>query len=350
MSHASKGVIAGEPPIRAQFPAKLEAGGRLESIQILRGIAASMVVLAHAASGTDFAAAFPILGKLNSYGYLGVPIFFAISGFVIPHMMASMNYRIGRDAWPFFLRRLIRLEPPYAVTVICAFAIAYAAARTPGYGGPPFTPTLGSFLLQFLYVGPWFGIPWIDNVTWTLAIEFQYYILMLFAAPLLLSDSVWRRVIFLAVVIALSLLVRDDRAIFLYLPCFAIGFVVFLFYHRQLGMTVLAGLCVLFAGLAAYNSGIFFAIAALIGGALILMPLRQPLPLLSALGAISYSLYLVHLPVGGRVGNLLMRIPEGWNQTAAAVGAIGASLLAAVVLWYFVERPAHLWARKTAVH
>jgi peptidoglycan/LPS O-acetylase OafA/YrhL len=322
---------------------------RLETIQVLRGIAAGMVVLAHTASGDNFVTVFPRLGGLASYGYLGVPIFFVVSGFVIPHMMAAMDYRIGRDAWPFLLRRLVRLEPPYVVMVLLAFAIAYAAARTPGYGGAPFSPSLEFFLSQFLYVGPWFDVPWINNVAWTLAIEFQYYILMLVAAPLLLAPSRLQQALFFAAVIALSALVEDSRAVFHYLPCFAVGFAVFLLRSKRISISGFLALFVLFVALAAYNTGVAFALAAAFAGAAILVPLRQPLPLLSRLGAISYSLYLVHLPIGGRVGNLLMRLPWSWNQTAAAGGAIATSLMAAIALWYAVEAPAHAWAKRIVV-
>lgn len=64
---------------------------RLETIQSLRGIAASMVVVAHFGTGRDFVAAFPTLGTIASYGTLGVPIFFVISGFVIPYSRAVVR-------------------------------------------------------------------------------------------------------------------------------------------------------------------------------------------------------------------------------------------------------------------
>lgn len=322
---------------------------RLETIQGLRGIAATMVVVAHAATGQGFVGAFPTLGTIASYGTLGVPIFFVISGFVIPHMMAAMDYRIGRDAWPFLLRRIVRLEPPYVVVVLLAFVIAFAAAHTPGYRGSPFSPSPEYFFLQFLYVGPWFGVSWINDVAWTLAIEFQYYLLMLLAAPLLLAPSYRRQALFFIAAIGLSLFIHDRRAIFLYLPCFAVGFAVFLYRGKRVGPAGFMALLVLFVGLAAFNIDMPYAIATAFAAAAILVPLRRPLPVLSGLGAISYSLYLIHLPVVGRVGNLLMRMPWSWNQTVAAIAGVAVSLLAAIALWYVVERPAHAWARLIAV-
>jgi peptidoglycan/LPS O-acetylase OafA/YrhL len=83
---------------------------RFQSIQIMRGIAASMVVLYHFGYSNDnFLAAFPSFGSLFKYGDLGVWMFFVISGFVIPYAMHSTSYRLSDSAWPFLLRRLVRL-------------------------------------------------------------------------------------------------------------------------------------------------------------------------------------------------------------------------------------------------
>jgi peptidoglycan/LPS O-acetylase OafA/YrhL len=312
----------------------------------MRGVAASMVMLCHFTYANDnFRNGFPAFSLLFCYGYLGVWMFFVISGFVIPHAMDTMHYRIGSGAWPFLLRRLIRLEPSYIVSVFLAFTIAYIAARTPGYHGEPFAPSLKDFLLQFLYLGPWFNVPWINAVAWTLAIEFQYYLLMLLAVPLLLARSHLLKTIFFAAVIASSLIISDDRALFVYLPCFGVGFAVFLFHSQRVSAFTLFALCILFVGLTGYSTGIPSAVIAAISAALILLPLDQPFPLLTSLGTISYSLYLVHTPVGDRAVNLVMRIHSSWIQLGGLIAGVSASVLAAIALWYFVERPSHVRAK-----
>src|SRR5215469_18577733 len=117
---------------------------RLESVQIMRGIAACAVMLGHLAYWNNdyFRNAFPKFSLLFANGWVGVWMFFVISGFVIPHAMAAMNSRIRRDAGSFFLRRIVRLEPTYIITVFLGFIIAFLAARTPGYRGDPFAPSL----------------------------------------------------------------------------------------------------------------------------------------------------------------------------------------------------------------
>jgi peptidoglycan/LPS O-acetylase OafA/YrhL len=78
---------------------------------------------------------------------------------------------------------------------------------------------------------------------------------------------------------------------------------------------------------------------------LILAPIDRPVPVLSFLGTISYSLYLIHTLIGNRIVNLAMRASSQWLQLGGFAAAIIASLTAAIALWYFVERPSHLRAR-----
>jgi peptidoglycan/LPS O-acetylase OafA/YrhL len=267
-----------------------------------------------------------------------------ISGFVIPYAMYSINYRISDDAWPFLLRRIVRLEPAYIASVFVAFALTFAATRTPGYGEPP-VPSLSGFLLQFLYLCQWFDVPWLIDPAWSLAIEFQFYLFMLIAAPLLLSRSMPVKLSFFAATLAMSLLLSDKRALFHYLPCFAIGFAVFLFYVKRIGFPVLLALCLVCSALTALESGIPIAVAAAISAVLIFIPIHRPVAVFSFLGTISYSLYLVHTLIGVRIVNLAMRTSSQWIYLAGLAAAIIASLSAAIALWYFVERPSRLQAR-----
>jgi peptidoglycan/LPS O-acetylase OafA/YrhL len=71
---------------------------QFQSIQIMRSIAASMVVLYHFGySNSNFLGVSDFWFALR-YGDLGVWVFFVISGFVIAYAMHSTNYRVN-DAW-----------------------------------------------------------------------------------------------------------------------------------------------------------------------------------------------------------------------------------------------------------
>lgn len=320
---------------------------RLESIHVMRGIAAFAVMICHLTYANDnFRAKLPAFSSFFSYGFLGVWMFFVISGFVIPFAMKGLEYRFPASAWPFFLRRVVRLEPPYVVSVLLAFAIAYVAARTPGYRGAPFSPDLQTLSVQFVYLAPWFDKPWINGVAWTLAIEFQYYILMLLIGPLLLSASKGKLVLLFAFVVASSLFIRDARAVFLYLPCFALGFAALLYYEKRLHFISFAVLVAALGAAVCYNLGIEPAIVAIGSVALIFFPIRKPVPVLSFFGSISYSLYLVHTPVGERIINLTTRLPAyDWLQLVGLAASLAGSVGAAYALWRLVEKPSTLLAR-----
>jgi peptidoglycan/LPS O-acetylase OafA/YrhL len=156
----------------------------------------------------------------------------------------------------------------------------------------------------------------------------------------LLSGSTHKVVLLFALVVASSLLIKDEREVFLYLPCFGLGFELLPYYVKRINFVSFAALIVSLGVLVSYNLGIAPAIVAVGSVALIFLPIRKPVPVLSFLGTISYSLYLVHAPIGDRIINLTTRLPAmGWLQLLGLVGAIAVSVGVAYALWWFVERP-----------
>lgn len=334
---------------RLNNPSRLARQGHLDTIHVLRGIAAASVMLCHLTyANENFATIHPAFSSIFSLGYMGVWAFFVISGFVIPHAMAAMNYQLC-DAGRFLLRRIVRLEPAYAVSVFLALAIAYAATLAPAFRGPPVDVDWLGFVSQFFYAAPWVGRPWINGVAWTLAIEFQYYVLMLFVGPLLISRSPARRVAFFVMIAIASVPIDDPRlAVFRFLPDFAMGFSAFLFYRRDIGPGWFAALLLAFAALIVRNQSAAVAVVALGSVAFIFVPMRRPIPALAALGSISYSLYLVSSPIGTRVVNLAMRADGSVLHYAGLALAIAASVGVAAALWRYVERPSQLAVRRPA--
>jgi peptidoglycan/LPS O-acetylase OafA/YrhL len=58
------------------------AGNRIETIHSIRGLAALLVTCFHMVNGNMAA---PELARMFAYGYLGVEMFFVISGFILPY-------------------------------------------------------------------------------------------------------------------------------------------------------------------------------------------------------------------------------------------------------------------------
>src|SRR5581483_1818394 len=210
---------------------------RLQAVEYLRGMAAFAVMWFHFTYSLPEGA----LRTSGLYGYLGVEAFFVISGFIIPYAMDRRDYRLGRDSLSFIARRIVRLEPPYLMSVLLILIVPYFAGLTPWFGGTITQHDLYRAALHFLYLVPWAGENWYSAVYWSLAIEFQYYFLIFAAAPLLLyRNNLWPQRAFLLAAALVSCLSNEARLVFMYLPVFGFGFVQFLFMRR--GMALCEGL------------------------------------------------------------------------------------------------------------
>lgn len=280
--------------------------------------------------------------ELTKEGSLALLSFFVISGFVIPWSMSRGGYRVS-DFPRFFIRRLVRLEPPYLVALSLVVALAVVYARVKGHPFPP-TPDWWPQVLSHLgYTTRLFGFDWLDDVYWTLAIEFQFYLLIGIALPLLSQSASlprWAATI-VFVMIGLSAFVLPIKVTVLtYTPIFALGIVVFqyrsgLINWRMLWMTLVALTAFIW-----WMSSVKIAIVAGATAAVISTMDRGWAPL-NKLGLISYSLYLFHATLGGAIINL------GIKQTDTAAGrylvllvAMTASVIMAIAVYWLVERPA----------
>src|ERR1041384_1835775 len=105
--------------------------GRISVVEAMRGIAAISVALFHFSVQLQG----PVR-DIFAYGWLGVDVFFVISGFVIPLSLYGRGYSI-RQFPQFMARRLVRLEPPYLASIVLVLAAWYLAARLPGAEGAP---------------------------------------------------------------------------------------------------------------------------------------------------------------------------------------------------------------------
>lgn len=171
---------------------------RLQSIDFLRGLAATMVVVDHA---TIYGLGeivpqevwFQIPYNILKWGHLGVPLFFVISGFCIHLKWAKAAQKtddlqsIQIDFFAFWRRRFWRLYPPYIVALCGSMAlllVAYFMGRNVGslevYPEPKLLWMLGDFLAHITMLHGF--IPIFDrnagnSVYWTLAREEYFYIL-----------------------------------------------------------------------------------------------------------------------------------------------------------------------------
>lgn len=362
------------PPVAASPDATLAP--RLSfrpDIEGLRALAILLVVAAHA--GLPGA----------SGGFIGVDVFFVISGYLITGLLQNEQQDTGRIALArFYARRLLRLLPALVVVIwltCIAAALLLAPFEHPSQAGAAIGATTWTSNFAFALADlDYFGPSAKDNLflhTWSLGVEEQFYLvwpllLVYLASRVRRARHGWSHEQRLALDIALLGALALAASLWLthyaprlgfYMPLsrawqFALGALVFLLIPgvQANGMTTkrmavplaILGLMVLIACAAVYGPdapypgwraiGPSVATAALIAAGLLSPrnPVTQGLsrrPLL-VVGGLSYAWYLWHWPVL-LLGHAVIPAP------GAAIGAalVALSLGLAFLTQRFVERP-----------
>lgn len=198
------------------FPV-MEAGtapsGRIPELDGLRGLAVLLVVLHHFIPVQDAEGHAGFVTTLESFfhvGWVGVDLFFVLSGFLIGGILldARESHRYFRT---FYLRRIHRIFPLYYIWIGIYFLIAYTPlvrhadvlAITPDRWF--IIPVYGFFLQNLAWNhGMSFSTPWLSTL-WSLALEEHFY----FVAPLVIRHCSRRRLVqLLLIVVATSPIVR----------------------------------------------------------------------------------------------------------------------------------------------
>ncbi|MDM0031484.1 acyltransferase [Variovorax sp. J22P271] len=145
-------------------------------LDLLRFFAASMVAIFHLT--THYAD----LDEAIPFGWVGVQIFFVLSGFVIAN--SSENVGAGR----FLKSRVLRLYPAAMITTVIGAALLWTGTGGPGVGR---VAVENSFFIR--PVGPW-----IARSYWTLPIEMFFYLLVFALIRLNIHNRLERLAIFLS--------------------------------------------------------------------------------------------------------------------------------------------------------
>jgi len=318
---------------------KTEKLGYLSSLDLLRGLAAVAVCYFHFTHGNpDFLSPGNFLYISGRYGFLGVDVFFVISGFVIPYAMFRGNYHV-RDFGRFLTKRVVRIEPPYLVSIALVLLLNWLSTLSPAYRGAGFLINWPGLALHLGYLNAFFNYPWVNDVYWTLAIEFQYYILIALLFPLLLHQVKHYSTGVLLIFAILGFIIPDHAFIFNYSLLFIVGILLFQFHvgyisKKHFGSFLLIVLILIFikfdkrylvAALLPYFFITYFEFHDRIS---------------KFLGNISYSLYLVHIPVGGRIINLTETFVS--NELVRSIFvfvALAVSIFAAWIFFRLIEKP-----------
>jgi peptidoglycan/LPS O-acetylase OafA/YrhL len=178
--------------------------GHVAALDGIRGIAVLLVVGLHYGFVLQHED-----GGLLPGGFLGVNLFFVLSGFLITSLLLSERGRAGSISMRgFYTRRALRLLP--ALVGLLVFHLFYAA-----HTDIPWRHEAVAQLSILFYVSNWvqaFGFDMPNELahTWTLSVEEQFYLLWPLALAFLLVRARSQRVIFGAVIagIVASALIR----------------------------------------------------------------------------------------------------------------------------------------------
>jgi peptidoglycan/LPS O-acetylase OafA/YrhL len=149
---------------------KVDSYGHYESLDGLRAFAILAVMVFH----------LPADGDLRG-GYLGVDVFFVLSGFLITSLLIGEIERSGRISLAsFYMRRVLRLLP--ALFAVIAVAVVLATT-VPGVAGSAMeSETLKWLWATVFFVGNWPhtfdpNAQGLLQQTWSLAVEEQFYLI-----------------------------------------------------------------------------------------------------------------------------------------------------------------------------
>ena len=292
------------------------------------------VALFHFSIGMEGA----ITQSINNYGWLGVDIFFVISGFVIPLYLSNALYK-HVDFFRFMVKRIVRLEPAYVISIILTIVIWHLSALSPMFRGGEPEYTAAQIAFHLFYLIPLSDYSWLNPVYWTLAYEFVFYILMGLCFPIFRRYG------------PLSLLAASGGvAIITYFAhCsvdhrifeFALGTLTFFWWERNFLRTITCIAAATIVGALWWFSDTTTTLVCVSTATLIVGAGKIRVGKLALfLGTISYSLYLTHVQIGGRVVSLGSRFIEGpLAEVVLCAIALIVSILFAYIFWRLIEAP-----------
>lgn len=367
---------------------------RVAALDGLRGIAILLVLAMHyltvVPGPREGGATYEFFQRIGSLGFSGVDLFFVLSGFLIGGIL--LDHRASPRLLPtFYARRFFRIVPPYALLLgsyfLCRALPGFSAVNRGTYFVST-VPTWSYFVMVQNVAMAWtrdIGSYWL-GVTWSLAVEEQFYLVM----PVLAQRLTPRLVgaLCLAVIGASPLLrlqaldgAQNSLAAVFLLPTRADGLLwgvlcallvrhpaatAFVRRCRPLLQAGITGLAVAFvvASLQRYAAdsrpmvlfgysllSIFFAAILL---EVVLFPVGRAARLLgakplAAVGVTSYFTYLFHTPIWYGLHWIFFRRPPlhyDWQAGAVTVLSVGVTLAAAWWSMRWFEGPLLRYGRK----
>jgi exopolysaccharide production protein ExoZ len=351
-------------------------------LDVWRGVASLAVVMVH--SYAPVAKQYPALAhqlwfSLSSFGFLGVPMFFVISGYCIVNAAVS-SFQAQRGIGAFFHARFLRIYPPYWCTTFAAILLSSAIALLAHHGifrdsnlakADFFHQSLVYYFSTLTLTQVPLHQTRLVVVFWTLCYEVAFYLIVGF-----LLLPMFRRLaipsflnIFHSITLSalLWLIVAPATCLFpldLW-PQFGFGILVFDWLRHAdkkrpkilFGVMSILLLCFITVGdptKLGYARGIQFGTVLVFAPVLMILArfdeflMRwKPVQWLANVGVFSYSLYLTHilsLGIVSQIGKKLGVTQETYIYSD--LGQIVFALIVAYVFYQYCELPFHRLAKR----
>ena len=344
-------------------------GGFRADVQALRAVAVLLVVLYHA----------HVPGLTG--GYIGVDVFFVISGFLITGLLVREQERTGRiSILKFYGRRMRRIMPAAALVLIATVVASYHwLGFIRGAYIAEDAEWSSVFLANFHFAAV--GSDYLHAQSaastlrhfWSLAVEEQFYVVWpaLFLVLGLITKSVKNKIIPVALIVAgsyvLSILYTAQNATDAYFSPFTracelgAGALLALLASQTARLPQRVGVMLSLGGMAGILAIAFtFTDDTPFPGSMVALPVLATCAVLAGGGVIgetrlntvydfkpvqliglwSYSLYLWHWPVLTIAEQRLGHVPSAWARVLLVVGA---TVLAAAT-YYLIENPIRNWS------
>ena len=350
---------------------------RVPSLDGIRGLAISLVLLWHGFfAPLNFLPHHPLASRLMALGRLswsGVDLFFVLSGYLIGGILLDAADSKHYFA-PFYLRRAHRILPLYAVVLLFVFLAPVLLRIAPGFwlGNSIPLPYYLGFLQNF----------WMANnasfgshplgVTWSLAVEEQFYLSLPLTIRYISRSRLWWIVAAMIAGAPLLRLMVSPFAGYVLMPCrmdaLGLGLTVALatrdaklwetirrhqnFVYLALGSILLAVFGLLMTGFTPFTKsmlGLEYSLLALLYFLLLLSTLLNrriegvfSFAPLRYFGMIAYGLYLLHFLCISAVQAFAQHFysgPSGWAKLGISASGVVLAITLAAMSWEFLEKP-----------
>lgn len=347
--------------------------GVISSIEFLRALACLMVIYCHLAGRpliifheqwlpvelvTNYLVA--PLSIIQNFGFLGVALFFLISGFIVMHTGLNET-RIS-----FFIKRVFRIYPALFATV-GATILLVKYAESVGWADPAIGVGYSHGWLSALGMEAGIADKALLNVSWTISIELFFYAHMLLLLPLLKKHYRVGTLALLGVSVVLAhaqywfpafpRIVSQQTT---WIPIFVIGMAIYLHWSERISLKsavaigVLAWISLIFnmqanhaskiSGLSSHTTQVAYALFIFLATLWFYTAKKIQNPAVIRFFAdISYSLYLIHLPFGVAVTLVVYPL---FGVTWAIAASFVVSVVMSYTMYVLIEKPGQQLGRK----